>query len=284
MKALAPVLAAIALFAGCTSSPSLESASLAPGADAGASTVQIHAEGCTLAGAVAANPGVVADAIPLPKPFQAGDVTWYFDGQTRGDALLVGNYHTALVCAMGMMGERHLHMMGMGFVGLAVKAPRIDGVEPAQHNFLLSTIATSDRDLADAIQKVGFRVYPAQVRISPLESDAASAADAVIETSGDGIYESVVHWQKEHDFQTLRFWMIVEGADGQLHVAHADARMTPRAGARMFTGESFFSHTLTSKHPGGMAYDAAGSLSYVGFDLDLEIAVLPDVADGMWMH
>src|SRR5438552_2923241 len=129
MRALLLVAVAAALLvSGCAapSSSNLRAAATdaMPGMDAAAGTaLHVTGEDCALAGAVAGNPGVVADGLALPKPFAAADVTWYFDGQTDGQGLLIGNYHAALVCQMGMVGGRHAHMLSIGLVGLAVKPP-----------------------------------------------------------------------------------------------------------------------------------------------------------------
>src|SRR5438552_3742129 len=75
---------------------------------------------------------------------------------------------------------------------------------------------------------------------------AADVAEAVVETAGDGIYQSDIHLAQKHPIEPIRYWLVVDAGDGTLRLASLDLNFTPRSGAAMYTGEAAFTHTDTS--------------------------------------
>ncbi|MGQ0536214.1 MAG: hypothetical protein ACT4PT_09090 [Methanobacteriota archaeon] len=283
------VLLAAILVSGClgASTESAEPLSTLP--EELAKALALDASGCDVAGSIGINPlppGVTNEDVGIPAPFEWAE-TWEYAGVPEGPVQSPGNWHAAVVCDEWVLGPRHEHMPNFGVVGLAVKPPPFDvGLPSADRHFLVSTVATQDADLTRAVTEAGFFVYQGAGRMYGAEDGEPFAVIAIVETAGDGLYESDMLMERAPtDFERVRFWLIVEDADGSLHPAALDMGVVEGG---TYYGKGPFSHTNTGKHPPGGGMTATrpymGGLGFFDADLEFSLTKVEATLEEKWIH
>jgi hypothetical protein len=250
-----------------------------------AGALDLRGAACEAAGGLGQNPnvpGLQGSDFGVPAPFEY-DNTWPYFGLPDPGLPSPGNWHLGIACTDHWEANGRVHHMGdLGIVALAVKPPPFEGLEPAEHNFLVSTIATRDETITQALHDAGQYVFPGVARVAGLDAIYGWRVDSVIETAGDGIYttraaldDAVEPWS------LVRFWLIVEQPDGLLHVAAWDMSVD---GGTTYIGKGSFSHSNTGKHYAPRADRLMGAVGIHGFDFAMTLTVLPDTVEGMWDH
>lgn len=278
MRTLVAALAVVA--AGCVVpateiGPNSIVDTLPPAAD----LLRLDAHGCNEAGAVTMNPTLGFNDGILPEPWVPADTTQY-SGIPLSPGM-VGVYHAAYECHMWEAnGDVANHPSG-GFVGILVEPPPFEGVEPVDNNILVATFATRDREIHRVLEDAGLYVYNAMGMVSgPPEGDLWTV-QAILNTEGDGIYESDLAMQPGEPIDILRLWVIVDGKDGVLHPAKIDIE---NVGGTRWVGQGYFQHTLNADHPGGIANGHVGGLGFSDVERHVTFEVLGDVLEEMWDH
>lgn len=280
MRSLAVLLIA-PILAGCLDG-SIPDAVLPSSLDEGAEGLglALEAHGCSEAGGVTLNPTLGSNDGILPQPWVPADTTPYTG--VSMEAGNVGVYHSAFEChEWTVNGDRSSHVSG-GYVGMVVEPPPFEGVEPVDVNFLVATFVTRDANLKGVLDRAGWYSYDGLGHVNGGEVDGAWIVQAVLNTAGDGIYESDLVLQPDEDIEVVRLWFIVDGKDGILHPAYLD--WIQSEGVR-WTGNGYFQHTLNADHPGGVAAANVGGLGFSSVTRTARFEVLEEVVlEEMWDH
>lgn len=283
MKGLVAFALGTLLLAGCLGSPSsdLDGLTVTLPAEPARPLLAVEAHKCSLAGGVTTNPGPpqTADEF-LPKPFQAADTSGYLGVPATGTSF--GVLHSAFSCHMWTVNGQASHLAAGGFVGALVKPPPFQEVKPVDHNILVATLSTRNEVITNVLKDAGWYVYPGLGTVDEDEEGGMWWVRAVLATAGDGTYESILTMQpRGPSWDVLRFWLIVDGKDGELHPAHFDLRLK---GGTTYVGPGYFSHIGGGDHFGGQAVAPVGGLGFKGFDFEVDFGVLQATVETMYDH
>lgn len=250
------------------------------GEAAGAHSLEIQATKCMEAGAVTTNPDLPMFGGVLPAPWEPADTSGYLGAPATGTA--IGVYHAAFACDMWVVNGRHEHEPSGGFVGILVEPPPFDEVGRVDHNILVATISSRNDDVVQHFHDAGIYVYPGIGHVDADESGEPWFVRAVLATSGDGVYESILTMNAQGDvWPTLRLWFIAQGEDGKLHPAYFD--MNQKKG-QTFVGPGLFDHVGSGDHLFIGTAAPVGGLGFRGFDFTVTFGVLKATVEKMWDH
>lgn len=273
------VLPLALLSAGCVGvGAPLEPSAAAPPA-ASPLDLLVNAHECDEAGAITLNPTLGFNDGIVPAPFYPADTTPY--AGIPLEAGMVGVYHAAYECHMWDVNGDVANHPGGGWVGILVEDPGFEGVEPVDLNILVATFATRDLEIHRVLSEAGLYVYNAMAHVNGDEIAGTWTVQAILNTEGDGIYESDLVMQPGDPIPLFRLWVILDGPDGRLHPAYFDIA---QEGGTRWIGQGYFQHTLNADHPGGVANGHVGGLGFTGVQRTITFTVLPDVMEERWDH
>lgn len=225
----------------------------------------------------------------LPDPWEPQDVmddtgkppltTEFYshpDQAIPQDGNTMGNWHVTMLCASSSLDGRDLPGHVFGYVGMRVQPPPFDNGTPVDRHYLITVIATNDKEFRELLHHRGFHATDATGHVGLQDT---GLFHNILETADHGTYEAYFRPEPAGGMPaTYRLWFQKDNGDGTFSPVALDVHNT--GGSRLRAADFYgtFTHTGTDDHaplPG--AYGESPAVAYTGFDRVVTPGPTPDV-------
>jgi hypothetical protein len=253
-----------------------------------------QANGCTEGGGHSVHP-----KLPnyLPDPWEMGDVMddtgkpplttefWSHPDQALPeDGNTMGNWHVTMQCVSASLDGRGLADHVFGYVGMRVEPPVFDTGEPVDRHYLITVIATNDKDFREMLHHRGFHATDATGHVGMDGGPAGELGTGlyfhnILQTADHGTYEAYFRPEAAGEMpSSFRLWFQKDNGDGTFSPIALDVHNEGGSRLRAAGFYGTFTHLETEDHaplPG--AGGESPAVAYTGFDRVITPGPTPDI-------